>query len=155
MAKIASAELRKTTSVAFMLSASANPGDQPRIAAVAEVDEALRNGADAVVLYVALGDEDETAMVERLAEVGAACEELGMPFIAEAEWPSAYSAVDSVDELGIDYLLRNVRLCAELGADIVKTNWPGDEEGFARWSRPRRACPSCSRAARGSPTRSS
>ena len=51
---------------------------------------------------------------------------------AEAEWPSAYSAVDSVDELGIDYLLRNVRLCAELGADIVKTNWPGDEEGFAR-----------------------
>ena len=69
-------------------------------------------------------------MIERLAEVGAACEELGLPFIAEAEWPSAYSAVDSVDELGIDYLLRNVRLCAELGADIVKTNWPGDEEGF-------------------------
>jgi fructose-bisphosphate aldolase/2-amino-3,7-dideoxy-D-threo-hept-6-ulosonate synthase len=132
MAKIAAAELRKTTSVAFMLSASANPGDQPRIAAVAEVEEALRSGADAVVLYVALGDEDETPMVERLAEVGAACEELGMPFIAEAEWPSAYSAVDSVDELGIDYLLRNVRLCAELGADVVKTNWPGDEEGFAR-----------------------
>jgi DhnA family fructose-bisphosphate aldolase class Ia len=132
MAKIASAELRKTTSVAFMLSASANPGDRPAIAAVAEVEEALRSGADAVVLYVALGDEDETPMIERLAEVGAACEELGVPFIAEAEWPSAYSAVDSVDELGIDYLLRNVRLCAELGADIVKTNWAEDEEGFAR-----------------------
>jgi fructose-bisphosphate aldolase/2-amino-3,7-dideoxy-D-threo-hept-6-ulosonate synthase len=55
-----------------------------------------------------------------------------MPFIAEAEWPSAYSAVDSVDELGIDYLLRNVRLCAELGADIVKTNWPGSEDEFER-----------------------
>jgi fructose-bisphosphate aldolase/2-amino-3,7-dideoxy-D-threo-hept-6-ulosonate synthase len=25
-----------------------------------------------------------------------------------------------------------VRLCAELGADIVKTNWPGDQESFAR-----------------------
>jgi fructose-bisphosphate aldolase / 2-amino-3,7-dideoxy-D-threo-hept-6-ulosonate synthase len=132
MAKIASADLRKTTSVAFMLSASANPGDRPSIAAVAEVEEALRSGADAVVLYVALGDEDETPMIERLAEVGAACEELGVPFIAEAEWPSAYSAVDAVDELGIDYLLRNVRLCAELGADIVKTNWAGDEESFGR-----------------------
>ena len=43
MAKIASAELRKTTSVAFMLSASANPGDRPAIAAVAEVEEALRS----------------------------------------------------------------------------------------------------------------
>jgi DhnA family fructose-bisphosphate aldolase class Ia len=25
-----------------------------------------------------------------------------------------------------------VRLCAELGADIVKTNWPGDADGFAK-----------------------
>jgi fructose-bisphosphate aldolase/2-amino-3,7-dideoxy-D-threo-hept-6-ulosonate synthase len=132
MAKLAADELAKTTSVALMLSASANPGDDPQIAAVAEVEEALRLGADAVVLYVALGAEDERPMVERLAEVGAACEELGMPFIAEAEWPSAYSAVDSVDELGIDYLLRNVRLCAELGADIVKTNWPGSEDEFER-----------------------
>ena len=55
-----------------------------------------------------------------------------MPFIAEAEWPSAYSALDSVSDLGTDYLLRNVRLCAELGADVVKTNWPGSEDDFAR-----------------------
>jgi fructose-bisphosphate aldolase/2-amino-3,7-dideoxy-D-threo-hept-6-ulosonate synthase len=25
-----------------------------------------------------------------------------------------------------------VRLCAELGADIVKTNWPGDAESFGK-----------------------
>jgi DhnA family fructose-bisphosphate aldolase class Ia len=25
-----------------------------------------------------------------------------------------------------------VRLCAELGADIVKTNWPGDQDSFAK-----------------------
>jgi DhnA family fructose-bisphosphate aldolase class Ia len=25
-----------------------------------------------------------------------------------------------------------VRLCAELGADIVKTNWPGDPEAFGK-----------------------
>jgi len=26
---------------------------------------------------------------------------------------------------GSEYLKRNARLCAELGADIVKVNWPG------------------------------
>ena len=57
---------------------------------------------------------------------------VGIPFIAEAEWPSAYSSLDDVSELGTDYLLRSVRLCAELGADVVKTNWPGTEEEFAQ-----------------------
>jgi DhnA family fructose-bisphosphate aldolase class Ia len=41
-----------------------------------------------------------------------------------------------VDELkqryGFEYLRRNVRLCGELGADIIKTNWPGDEASFRR-----------------------
>ena len=132
MAKQVAPELRKTTSVAFMLSASANPAERAAIVAVAEVEEALRAGADAVVLYVALGGETERSMIERLASVGEACERLGMPFIAEAEWPSAYSSVDEVEELGVDYLLRSVRLCAELGADVIKTNWPGSEEEFAR-----------------------
>jgi len=132
MAKQVGEELRKTTSVAYMLSASANPGSQPAIVAVADVEEALRSGADAVVLYVALGGDTERAMIERLASVGEACERLSLPFIAEAEWPSAYSSLDEVDELGTDYLLRSVRLCVELGADVIKTNWPGSEEEFAR-----------------------
>src|SRR5204862_7138942 len=29
-------------------------------------------------------------------------------------------------------LRRNVRLCGELGADIIKTNWPGDEASFRK-----------------------
>ncbi len=132
MARLVVEELRKTTAIAYMLSGSANPGDQPSIAAVAEVDEALRSGADAVVLYVALGGPDERAMIERLAGVGEAAERLGVPFIAEAEWPSAYSSVEDVTTLGTDYLLRSVRLCAELGADVIKTNWPGSEADFGR-----------------------
>jgi DhnA family fructose-bisphosphate aldolase class Ia len=130
MSRIAAAELSQTTAVAYMLSASADPGENPSIAAVAEVEEALRSGADAVVLYVALGTDTEQDMIERLAEVGSACDDLGMPFIAEAEWPSAYSGTTA--ELGTDYLLRNVRLCAELGADVIKTNWPGSGEEYAR-----------------------
>lgn len=132
MARMVVDELQKTTAVAYMLSASANPADNTSISAVAEVDEAARAGADAVVLYVALGADDERPMIERLASVGEAAGRQGIPFIAEAEWPSAYSSLDDVSELGTDYLLRSVRLCAELGADVVKTNWPGTEEEFGQ-----------------------
>jgi len=31
----------------------------------------------------------------------------------------------------LPYLRRSARLCAELGADIVKSNWPGSAEEFA------------------------
>ncbi|TMD84254.1 MAG: hypothetical protein E6I74_03355 [Chloroflexi bacterium] len=36
------------------------------------------------------------------------------------------------ERYGFEYLRRSVRLCAELGADIVKTNWPGDEDAFGK-----------------------
>jgi DhnA family fructose-bisphosphate aldolase class Ia len=56
-----------------------------------------------------------------------------MPFIAEAEFPTTYASVEELAaQYGFEYLRRNVRLCAELGADIVKTNWPGSEEEFGR-----------------------
>jgi fructose-bisphosphate aldolase / 2-amino-3,7-dideoxy-D-threo-hept-6-ulosonate synthase len=133
MARFAEPAFRPNTALALLLSASAQPGlGRPEVVAAAEVEEAARLGADAVVLFVALGGEDEAAMIERLAEVGEACEREGMPFIAEAEFPTTYAAVeDLAAEYGFEYLRRNVRLCAELGADIVKTNWPGDGERFA------------------------
>jgi class I fructose-bisphosphate aldolase len=34
------------------------------------------------------------------------------------------------EQFGADYLKRNARLCAELGADIVKVNWSGDGQSF-------------------------
>ena len=132
MARFAEPAFRPDTSLALLLSASALPAlGRPEVVAVAEVEEAARLGADAVVLFVALGGEDEAGMIERVAEVGEACEREGMPFIAEAEYPTTYAAVEDLEqEYGFDYLQRNVRLCAELGADIVKTNWPGDGERF-------------------------
>jgi fructose-bisphosphate aldolase / 2-amino-3,7-dideoxy-D-threo-hept-6-ulosonate synthase len=132
MARFAAPAFQPDTALALLLSASARPGtDRPEVVPVAEVEEALRLGADAVVLFVALGGEDEPMMIERLAQVGEACDRAAMPFIAEAEFPTTYAAVeDLAQEYGFEYLRRNVRLCAELGADIVKTNWPGDGEQF-------------------------
>jgi DhnA family fructose-bisphosphate aldolase class Ia len=72
-------------------------------------------------------------MIRTLAGVGKECATLGVPFIAEAEFPTTYASVsDLKDQYGFEYLRRNVRLCGELGADIIKTNWPGDEESFAK-----------------------
>jgi len=132
--RVAEPEFGPTTALALLLSASANPGeDRPSIVQIAEVEEACRLGADAVVLFVALAGESEPAMIRILSEVGRECETLGMPFIAEAEFPTTYAAVeDLAAEYGFSYLARNVRLCAELGADIVKTNWPGDGESFGK-----------------------
>jgi fructose-bisphosphate aldolase / 2-amino-3,7-dideoxy-D-threo-hept-6-ulosonate synthase len=134
MIRIAEPAFSPTTSLALLLSASADPGgSQPEIVQIAEVEEALRLGADAVVLFVALAVDREPGMIRTLATVGRECAATGMPFIAEAEFPTTYASVEELKEqYGFEYLSRNVRLCAELGADIVKTNWPGDEDSFAK-----------------------
>ncbi|MEO8476194.1 MAG: hypothetical protein ABI572_03960 [Actinomycetota bacterium] len=134
MIRIANEAFSPTTSLALLLSASASPdGARPEIVQVAEVQEALMLGADAVVLFTALGGDTEAGMIDILSAVGRECAALGMPFIAEAEFPTTYATVEELkQQYGFEYLRRNVRLCAELGADIVKTNWPGDQGSFAK-----------------------
>jgi fructose-bisphosphate aldolase/2-amino-3,7-dideoxy-D-threo-hept-6-ulosonate synthase len=134
MIRIAEPAFSPTTSLALLLSASADPGgDRPEIVQIAEVEEALVLGADAVVLFTALGGDTESGMIDILSSVGRECAALGMPFIAEAEFPTTYATVEELQQqYGFEYLRRNVRLCAELGADIVKTNWPGDPEAFGK-----------------------
>lgn len=134
MIRAAAPAFSPTTSLALLLSASASPdGDRPQIVQVAQVEEALTLGADAVVLFTALGGDTEADMIQVLADVGGECAALGMPFIAEAEFPTTYASVEELkNQYGFEYLRRNVRLCAELGADIVKTNWPGDQDSFGR-----------------------
>jgi DhnA family fructose-bisphosphate aldolase class Ia len=126
-------EFKPDTSLALMLSASAAGHPKgPVVTPVGSVAEALRLGADAVVCYVALAGENEDQMISYASSIGEACEELGMPFIAEAEFPNAYQTLrEQTSDYGVDYLMRNARLCAELGADIVKVNWSGDRQSFA------------------------
>ncbi len=134
MIRIAVPAFAPTTSLALLLSASSNPDrSEPEVVQIAEVDEAARLGADAVVLFTALAGTSEPGMIRVLAAVGRACEAGGIPFIAEAEFPTTYASVDDLrDRYGFEYLRRNVRLCGELGADIIKTNWPGEESSFRK-----------------------
>lgn len=125
-------QFRRDTSLALMLTASAAGKPSGSVVTpIGSVQEALQLGADSVVVYVALAGENEPEMIQYLSSIGAACESLGMPFIAEAEYPNAYQSLNAMGETyGADYLKRNARLCAELGADIVKVNWSGDAASF-------------------------
>ncbi len=134
MAKQFASHFRRETSLALMLTASAaGKPSGAEVTPIGSVEEALRTGADAVVVYVALAGENEPEMIRYLSDVGEACESMGMPLIAEAEYPNAYQSLSEMTEtLGVEYLKRNARLCAELGADIVKVNWSGDQETFGQ-----------------------
>jgi fructose-bisphosphate aldolase / 2-amino-3,7-dideoxy-D-threo-hept-6-ulosonate synthase len=132
VAKACARFFRRDTSLALMLTASA--AGRPTgalITPIGSVEEALRCGADAVVVYVALAGDNEAEAIAYLSRIGETCELLGMPFIAEAEYPNAYQSLSEMSHAyGGEYLKRNARLCAEMGADIVKVNWSGDQRSF-------------------------
>jgi DhnA family fructose-bisphosphate aldolase class Ia len=134
MAGRVAAEFTPATSLALMLSAAAAGRPQGSLVTpIGSVEEAMRMGADAVVVYVALAGENEAEMIRYASGIGEACEAWGMPFIAEAEFPNAYQSLSEAGTTyGAEYLLRNARLCAELGADIVKVNWSGDQSSFEK-----------------------
>ncbi len=99
MAKAHAQHFRRETSLALMLTASA--AGRPSGAAITpigSVEEALRTGADAVVVYVALAGDNEPEAITFLSRVGETCEYKGMPLIAEAEYPNAYQSLDSMSE---------------------------------------------------------
>src|SRR5262249_38721871 len=88
-------------------------------------------GADAVVVYVALAGDNEPEAITYVSAVGEACERQGVPFIAEAEYPNAYQSLESMSQsLGGEDPKGKPRLCAGLGAEIVKVHWSGDAGWF-------------------------
>jgi DhnA family fructose-bisphosphate aldolase class Ia len=85
MIRIAHGAFAPTTSLAMLLSASANPGgDTPRIVQIAQVEEALKLGADAVVLFTVRATPSRHDRHARASAASAPV--LGMPFIAEAQF---------------------------------------------------------------------
>jgi len=94
MVKTYAHHFKRDTSLALMLTASA--AGRPAgalITPIGSVEEALRLGADAVVVYVALAGDNEAEAITCVARIGETCEFEGMPFIAEAEYPHAYQSL--------------------------------------------------------------
>jgi fructose-bisphosphate aldolase/2-amino-3,7-dideoxy-D-threo-hept-6-ulosonate synthase len=114
------------------ITATATRGQTPhQERVIASVENCVELGADAVVALLPLAPENEPDVISLAGDLGERCRRLGVPFIAEAEFPNAYYGdEDYATSWGLPYLKRSARLCAELGADIVKSNWPGTADEF-------------------------
>ncbi len=93
---------------------------------ICSVEEALRIGADAVSVHVNVGAQKEDRMLEKLGRVAADCDSYGVPLLA-----MMYPRGPAIkDEHAVALVAHAARLGAELGADIVKTNYTGSIETF-------------------------
>jgi len=90
---------------------------------VASVDHALAQGAVGVAMNVFIGAECETSMLIQLGQTAEICDRLGVPLIAMINPVEAY-------QFAPDRLAYVCRVGAELGADMVKTDYPGSPEAF-------------------------
>lgn len=109
------------------LSASTSAGLDPnRKINVCTVEEALRLGADAVSVHVNIGALTEPEMLADLGETAGKCNEWNVPLLA-----MMYPRGPNVkDESGVEEVKLAVRVGAELGADLVKTNYTGSIDSF-------------------------
>jgi fructose-bisphosphate aldolase/2-amino-3,7-dideoxy-D-threo-hept-6-ulosonate synthase len=93
---------------------------------VATVEEAIKLGADAVSIHVNVGADDEAEMLTQLGEISARCMEWGIPLLAMM-YPRGRKIESEHD---VEVVKHAARVGAELGADIVKTNYTGDVDTF-------------------------
>ena len=93
---------------------------------VMTVEEALIIGADAVSVHINIGDENDAEMMRVLGHVSRRCMRWGMPLVAMM-YPRGKKVESEHD---VDAVKLAARIGAELGADIVKTNYTGDIDSF-------------------------
>jgi len=93
---------------------------------VTSVEEAVRMGADAVSMHVNVGADSDYEMYRDLGRIAEVCEYWGMPLIAMV-YPRGRKIKDEKDP---EVVAHAARLGAELGADIIKTNYTGDIDSF-------------------------
>ncbi len=93
---------------------------------VCTVQEAIRIGADAVSVHINVGAQDEDKMLVKLGRVADECDVYGMPLLA-----MMYPRGPKIqNEHAVDVVAHAARLGAELGADIIKTNYTGSIKTF-------------------------
>lgn len=109
------------------LSASTTLGPDPNNKVlVTTVEEALKLGADAVSVHINIGADNEADMLQKLGKVAEECSEWGMPLLAMM-YPRGKKIKSEHD---VEVVKIAARAGAELGADIIKTNYTGNLNSF-------------------------
>ena len=93
---------------------------------VTSVEKAVQLGADAVSVHINIGSEKEPEMLQSTGRIAEECAKWGMPLLA-----MMYPRGPNMDnEHDPEVVKLAARVGAELGADIVKTNYTGDPDTF-------------------------
>lgn len=90
------------------------------------IERALAVGADAVksMLYPFMGDDS----IRQAARLAADAAKVGLPYIAESV-PGGFGGVEMHTP---DKIAAGARICAETGADVIKTFYTGDPESMRK-----------------------
>lgn len=104
------------------------------------VAHAVEVGADAIIVNATIGGDQESVELLKLGQVAEEARRWGMPVVAEML--SARMMANHLDFTGkgtaklpenvADDIALAARIGAEMGADIIKTRYSGDEESFRR-----------------------
>jgi DhnA family fructose-bisphosphate aldolase class Ia len=94
---------------------------------VYDAETALRLGADGVVAMGFPGCENENENLNYLAKLSDQCSKWGLPLMGEM-LPRGFEGGD--DSRSPETMRMVMRIGAELGIDLVKTQFTGDKDGF-------------------------
>lgn len=104
-------------------------GSELQSVMLARPEDALRQGADAVLTYMVVGTGDaafESKEIARNAEAARECERVGIPLIVE----TLARGKDIQNPGDPKWLNLHTRMATELGADAVKTDYTGDPKSM-------------------------
>ncbi len=91
------------------------------------VENALKLGADAVIMMGISGGEGESKSLVTLGKVATECRTWGIPLIAEM-LPGGFGA----GEVSMAHIITSARLGAEYGANIVKIKYQGPVDEYQK-----------------------
>jgi DhnA family fructose-bisphosphate aldolase class Ia len=109
-----------------------SPGLETEQIVLASVEQALHNGADAVVPTFFIGGPTEAIQLPLLGAIADECNRLAIPLLAEI-FPlggadaAAYDGPYTIDDMRVA-----VRVASEEGADFIKTWYTGDPSSFSQ-----------------------
>jgi DhnA family fructose-bisphosphate aldolase class Ia len=112
-------------------------GDRPeRMGLICSVEDAVRLGAEAVVVNVYVGAPNEDELLGKLADVACACREWGVVLVGEMI-PAGLlmshfgkSSAELAPAEAAEQIAVASRVGAEIGADLIKTRYSGTPESF-------------------------
>lgn len=97
---------------------------------VADVEEAICMGADAVSCGCIVGGDNQSAQIAMLGKITKEAHKYGMPVVCHI-YPRG-NHITGQDQYSAENVTYAARTAAELGVDLIKTNWTGSAESFAK-----------------------